>query len=61
MSDFIVHSAAGSPFGRSVLTTLEEKGASYRLSPVAPGTFQSPEHLARHPFAGTRTIGQMTV
>jgi glutathione S-transferase len=50
MSEFIVHSIPGSPFGRAVLAALEEKGASYRLSPVAPGTFQSPEHLARHPF-----------
>src|ERR1700730_1538418 len=50
MSTFVVHSIPGSPFGRAVLATLEEKGASYRLSPVAPGTFRSPEHLARHPF-----------
>ena len=50
MSEFIVHSVPGSPFGRAVLATLEEKGASYRLSPVAPGTLRSPEHLARHPF-----------
>ena len=50
MSEFIVHSIPGSPFGRAVLTTLEEKGASYRFSPVAPGTLRSPEHLARHPF-----------
>jgi glutathione S-transferase len=50
MSEFIVHSVPGSPFGRSVLATLEEKGAPYRLAPVAPGTFQSAEHLARHPF-----------
>ena len=50
MSDFIVHSIAGSPFGRAVLATLEEKGAPYRLSPVAPGAFKSPEHLARQPF-----------
>ena len=50
MSEFIVHSIPGSPFGRAVLATLEEKGADYRLSPVAPGTFRSPEHLARHPF-----------
>ena len=50
MSDFIVHSVPGSPFGRSVLAALEEKGARYRLSPVAPGTMRSPEHLARHPF-----------
>ncbi|MDB5611128.1 MAG: Glutathione S-transferase [Bradyrhizobium sp.] len=50
MSDFVVYSIPGSPFGRAVLATLEEKGAPYRLSPVAPGTFRSPEHLARHPF-----------
>jgi glutathione S-transferase len=50
MSDFIVHSVAGSPFGRSVLAALEERGTSWRLSPVALGTFQSPQHLARHPF-----------
>jgi len=50
MSEFIVHSIPGSPFGRAVLATLEEKGASYRLSPVAPGTMRAPDHLARHPF-----------
>jgi len=50
ISEFIVHSIPGSPFGRAVLALLEEKGASYRLSPVAPGAFRSPEHLARHPF-----------
>jgi len=50
MSEFIVHSIAGSPFGRTTLAMLHEKGASYRFSPVAPGTLRSPEHLARHPF-----------
>ncbi len=50
MSEFIVYSIPGSPFGRAVLATLEEKGADYSLFPVAPGTFRSPEHLARHPF-----------
>src|SRR5260221_5248484 len=50
MSEFTVHSIPGSPFGRAVLATLEEKGASCRFSPVAPGTLRSPEHLARHPF-----------
>ena len=52
MSEFIVHSIPGSPFGRAVLTTLEEKGASYRFSPVTPGTLRSPEHLALRPGAG---------
>jgi glutathione S-transferase len=50
MPEFIVHSVPGSPFGRSVLATLEEKGARYRLVPLAPGASKSPEHLARHPF-----------
>ena len=50
MSEFVVHSIPGSPFGRSVLATLEEKRASYRLAPVAPGTMKTPDHLALHPF-----------
>jgi glutathione S-transferase len=50
MSEFIVHSIPGSPFGRATLATLHEKGAAYRFSPVAPGALRSPEHLARHPF-----------
>ena len=50
MSEFIVHSVPGSPFGRAVLAALEEKGARYRLAPLTPGASKSPEHLARHPF-----------
>ena len=50
MSEFTVHTIPGSPFARAVLATLEEKGASWRLAPVMPGTMRSPEHLARHPF-----------
>jgi glutathione S-transferase len=50
MMDFVVHSIPGSPYGRAVMIALEEKGASYRMSPVAAGTFRSPEHLARHPL-----------
>ena len=50
MSEFIVHTIPGSPFARAVLATLEEKAAPYRVAPVAPGSFQSPQHLARHPF-----------
>lgn len=50
MADFIVHSIPGSPFGRAVLATLEQKGADYQLSPVAPGTFTSEPHISRHPF-----------
>ena len=47
MSEFVVHSHPGSPFGRAVMATLEEKGAPFRLARLAP---KSPEHLALHPF-----------
>ena len=50
MSQLVVHSIPGSPFGRAVLMTLEEKGASYTFAPVAPAALRSPQHLARHPF-----------
>ncbi len=50
MAEFVVHSIPGSPFGRSVLIALEEKGAAWTLSPVAPGSLQSAAHLALHPF-----------
>jgi len=50
MSEFIVHSVPGSPYGRAVFATLEEKGARYRLAPVAPGTHKNEPHISRHPF-----------
>ena len=50
MSDFIVHSIPGSPYGRAVLATLEEKGADYRFAAVQPGTLKLEPHLSRHPF-----------
>lgn len=49
-SEFIVYNIPGSPYGRAVLATLEEKGAPYRLSPVAPGTLKIEPHILRHPF-----------
>ena len=50
MSEFVVHSVPGSPYGRAVFVILEEKGARYRLAPVAPGTLKSEPHTSRHPF-----------
>lgn len=47
MSKFVVHSHPGSPFGRAVMATLEEKGAPFRLARLVP---KSSEHLALHPF-----------
>ena len=56
MPAITVYSIPGSPFGRTILATLEEKCADYRLVPVGPGSFRSPEHLARHPFGRVPVI-----
>jgi len=50
MKEFAVYTIPGSPFGRAVLATLEEKGARYRLNAMTPQQMRSPEHLALHPF-----------
>lgn len=34
MDNFTIHSIPGSPYGRAVLATLEEKRASYRFARV---------------------------
>ena len=41
MSQYIVHSVPGSPFGRAVCIALEEKRAPYRIAAVNPGTLTS--------------------
>lgn len=50
MSNFIVHTIPGSPFGRAVLATLVEKGASFRLAAVDPRSMKSQPYLSMHPF-----------
>jgi glutathione S-transferase len=50
MAEFIVHSVPGSPFGRAVLATLEEKGAAYGFAAIAPGGSKIEPHISRHPF-----------
>lgn len=50
MSNVIVHSIPGSPFGRAVLATLVEKNAAFRLVPVALRTLRIEPHLSLHPF-----------
>jgi glutathione S-transferase len=49
-SEIVLYSVPGSPYGRAVLATLEEKGPTYRLSPIAPGTARSEPHVSCHPF-----------
>jgi glutathione S-transferase len=50
MSDFVVHSIPGSPFGRAVLATLEYKAAPYRFVAVAPASMKQEPHISRHAF-----------
>jgi glutathione S-transferase len=50
MSEVVIHSIPGSPYGRAALMVLQEKGVPYRLLALAPGTLRAPAHLARHPF-----------
>lgn len=50
MSEFLVHTIPGSPFGRSVLMALEEKAAPYRVQNLGVGDQHAPEHLKLHPF-----------
>jgi glutathione S-transferase len=50
MTDFTVYGVPGSPYLRSALLGLEEKGAKYRFAAMQMGTNKTPEHLARHPF-----------
>jgi glutathione S-transferase len=50
VSELVVHGVPGSPYYRSALLGLEEKGLPYRLSFLKPGDSKTPEHLARHPF-----------
>jgi glutathione S-transferase len=50
MTDFTIYGVPGSPYLRSALLGLEEKGANYRLAVMQMGTTKSPEHLARNPF-----------
>lgn len=50
MSNFVVHSIPGSPFGRAVLATLVEKNADFRLTAVAPRSIKSQPYLSLHPF-----------
>jgi glutathione S-transferase len=50
MQDVVVHSIPGSPFGRTVLSVLEEKKVPYRFVMVPPPTLKTPVHMALHPF-----------
>jgi glutathione S-transferase len=61
MQDFTVYGIPGSPFVRAALVTLEEKGAGYCLTALAPGSLKTPEHLSRHPFGRRPALDHGTV
>jgi glutathione S-transferase len=50
MTRYLVHTVPGSPYGRSVMTMLEEKGADWRLTPIDQADVHGPTHVALHPF-----------
>ena len=50
MTRYVVHTVPGSPYGRSVMTTLEEKGADWRLAAIDQADVRGPAHVALHPF-----------
>ena len=50
MSEFTVYGVPGSPYVRSALLGLEEKGADWRLVPMGPGEMRGPAHFERHAF-----------
>src|ERR1700723_136487 len=58
MSEFVVHSIPGSPFGRAVLAMFEEKRTRYRLVPLKPGENRAPAHLALNPFGAIPVLEQ---
>ena len=56
MSEIVVYGVPGSPFVRAVCIGLEEKGAAYRLQPMAPQEMKGEAHLKRHPFGRVPTL-----
>jgi len=51
MSEFTIHGVPGSPYVRSALLGLEEKGADWRLHPFAMNEMRGPRHRELHAFA----------
>jgi glutathione S-transferase len=56
MTDFTVHGIPGSPFVRTVLLALEEKGLPWNLAAIAIGAQREPGYAAIHPFHKIPTL-----
>jgi len=48
--EIVIHGVPGSPYLRSALLGLEEKGLPYRLKVIGPETRRSPQYLQLQPF-----------
>lgn len=56
MSVFVIHGIPGSPYVRTPLMALEEKGLPWRLSAVPMGGNRAPGYRAIHPFQKIPTL-----
>ena len=56
MTDFTVHGIPGSPFVRTVLLALEEKGLPWHLAAIPIGAQREPGYAAIHPFHKIPTL-----
>lgn len=56
MSDFTVHGIPGSPFVRTVLLALEEKGLAWQLAAIEIGAQREPGYATIHPFHKIPTL-----
>ncbi|MEO7688933.1 MAG: glutathione S-transferase family protein [Sphingomonas sp.] len=53
---FVLHGIPGSPYVRTPLLALEEKGLSWRLAAIPMGGNRTPEYRAIHPFQKIPTL-----
>lgn len=57
MMDFVIHGIPGSPYVRTPLLVIEEKGLSWRLAAIGMGDNRVPDYKARiHPFGKIPTL-----
>jgi glutathione S-transferase len=53
---FVLHGIPGSPYVRTPLLALEEKGLPWRLAAISMGANRTPEYRAIHPFQKIPTL-----
>lgn len=56
MNEIVVHGIPGSPYVRTVLMMLEEKGLPWRLQSIGMGENRSPAYRSIHPFGKIPSI-----